>query len=61
MKRCFYDDYISSFLNRKEEEILGVLSRDNVFDLQLEQRDAWLEEIDVMKRTLRELGLEVLE
>lgn len=61
MKRCFYDDSISSFLNRKEEEILGVLSRDNVFDLQLEQRDAWLEEIDVMKRTLRELGLEVLE
>lgn len=58
MKRCFYDDSIASFLNRKEEEILGVLSRDNVFDLQLEQRDAWLEEIDVMKRTLRELGVE---
>lgn len=31
MKRCFYDDSFASFLNRKEEEILGVLSRDNVF------------------------------
>lgn len=55
MKRCFYDDTIQVFLNRKDEEILGILSRDNTFDLSLEQRDAWLEEIVIMKDVLREL------
>ena len=57
MKRCFYDDRIVDFLNRKDEEILGVLSRDNDFDLTLNQRDAWLEEIALMKEALTETGL----
>ena len=57
MKRCFYDDPISVFLNRKDEEILGVLSKDNAFDLTIEQRDAWIGEILVMKSVLRELDI----
>ena len=57
MKRCFYDDSISVFLCRKNEEILGVLSKDNSFDLTLEQRDAWLEEIAIMKSVLNELDV----
>ena len=56
MRRCFYDDTIAGFLGRKDEEILGVLSKDNTFDLTLEQRDAWLGEIQVMKDVLRGLG-----
>lgn len=52
MKRCFYDAPTSVFLNQKDEEILGILSKDNTFDLTLEQRDAWLEEISVMKTVL---------
>ncbi|MBR4774555.1 MAG: hypothetical protein IK008_00465 [Bacteroidales bacterium] len=43
MKRCFYDDRIPVSLSRKDEEILGVLSKDKAFDLTLEQRDAWHE------------------
>ena len=58
MKRCYYDDPIPVFLSRKDEEILGVLSKDNAFDLTLEQRDAWMEEIEVMKGVLRELGVQ---
>ena len=58
MKRCFYDDRIPVFLGRKDEEILGVLSKDNAFDLTLEQRDAWLEEIAVMKDVLGELNVQ---
>ena len=58
MKRCFYDDSISVFLSRKDEEILGILSKDNCFDLTLEQRDAWLEEIIVMKNVLRQLSID---
>ena len=55
MKRCFYDAPISVFLSQKDEEILGVLSKGNTFDLTLEQRDAWMEEIQIMKRVLSEL------
>ena len=58
MKRCFYDDTIPVFLNRKDEEILGILSKDNTFDLSLDQRNAWLEEIVVMKSVLRELQVQ---
>lgn len=58
MKRCFYDDRIPVFLSRKDEEILGVLSKDNAFDLTLEQRDAWLEEISVMKDVLGNLNVQ---
>ena len=56
MTRCFYDAPISVFLSRNDEEILGVLSKDNTFDLALEQRDAWLQEIAIMKRVLRALN-----
>ena len=55
MTRCFYEDPISEFLRRNDEEILGVLSKDNTFDLALEQRDAWLQEIAIMKCVLHEL------
>ena len=55
MKRCFYDNSIPAFLSEKDEEILGVLSKGNTFDLTLEQRDAWLNEIVVIKNVLREL------
>ena len=58
MKRCFYDDSIQCFLNSSVEEILGILSKDNTFDLSLDQRDAWICEIEVMKRVLAELGVE---
>ena len=57
MTRCFYEAPISVFLRRNDEEILGVLSKDNTFDLALEQRDAWLQEIAIMKRVLRALNL----
>lgn len=57
MKRCFYDDPIRDFLIRSDLEILGVLSRDNSFELTIEQRDAWLREISVMKSVLSELQL----
>ena len=57
MKRCFYDATITDFLVQCDEEILGVLSKDNSFDLTIEQRDSWLEEISVMKNVLRELDV----
>ncbi|MBR5703295.1 MAG: DUF2075 domain-containing protein [Bacteroidales bacterium] len=58
MKRCFYDAPIKGFLDQSVEEILGALSKDNTFDLTLEQRDAWMEEISLMKNVIRELGIQ---
>ena len=58
MNRCFYDNTIMGFLRRKDEEILGFLSKDNSYDLTLEQRDAWLEEISIMKNVLRILDVD---
>ena len=58
MQRCFYRDSIKAFLSTSADTILGKMAEENQFDLSLEQRDAWVDEIHIMKKTLQELGLE---
>lgn len=53
MRREFYSDTISDFLNKGNEEILGKLAQANDFALEPTQRDAWLEEIRILKNTLQ--------
>lgn len=48
----FYSDTVADFLAKPENTILGELARQNVFDLTQEQRDAWLEEISLLKKIL---------
>src|SRR5574341_1884718 len=52
MKREYYSDSIATFLNAKPEEILGLLARSNDFALEQTQRDAWLEEINILHSAL---------
>ena len=52
MKREYYSDSITTFLNTKPDEILGKLVRNNNFDLGQNQRDAWLEEISILHKVL---------
>ena len=52
MKREYYSDSITNFLNTKPDEILGKLVRNNDFDLGQTQRDAWLEEISILHKVL---------
>ena len=52
MKREYYSDSIDSFLNTNSEEILGKLASKNEFSLEQTQRDAWLEEIDILHTVL---------
>ncbi len=54
MKREYYSDSIANFLNTKPDEILGKLARNNDFALEQTQRDAWLEQIYILKNTLPE-------
>jgi hypothetical protein len=53
MRREYYSDPISSFLARNNEEILGKLAQANDFALEQTQRDAWLEEIRILKNILQ--------
>lgn len=53
MKRAYYSDTISDFHKRSHREILGLLAQDNDFALEQTQRDAWLEEIRILKNVLQ--------
>lgn len=52
MKREYYSDSIASFLRTESDVILGILVRNNDFNLEQTQRDSWLEEIVILKKAL---------
>ncbi|MHC4586180.1 MAG: DNA/RNA helicase domain-containing protein, partial [Planctomycetota bacterium] len=52
MKREYYSDSISNFLNTSSEEILGKLASKNEFSLEQTQCDAWINEIDILCKAL---------
>jgi hypothetical protein len=52
MKREYYSDLIAAFLNASPDVVLGVLARNNDFALEQTQRDAWLEEINILQSVL---------
>jgi len=58
MQRFYYSETFARFLDQDVHSILGNLSKRNEFDLTLEQRDAWHEEIVLMKQTVRDLDCE---
>ena len=53
MKREYYSDTIADFLKSDPTEILGKLVQSNEFALEQTQRDAWLEEIHILQKTLQ--------
>lgn len=53
MRRAFYSDKIFDFHQRNNEEILGKLAQGNNFSLEHTQRDAWLEEIRILRSVLQ--------
>ena len=50
--RAYYSDSIEEFLVRSQDEILGTLTRNSSFSVDSLQRDAWLEQIQIMKTAL---------
>ncbi len=52
MKREYYSDSIANFLHATPDEILSKLVTNNEFSLEQTQRDAWLEEIGILKEAL---------
>ncbi len=53
MKRDYYSSSIADFLQNSTNEILGTLARNSGFAIEQTQRDAWLEEIAILKMALR--------
>ena len=52
MRREYYSDTIADFLKSAPNEILGKLVQSNDFALEQTQRDAWVTEIHILKKTL---------
>ncbi len=52
MERAYYSDPITDFVARDPDTILGRLSRGGAFDVTPLQREAWREEIEIMKYAL---------
>jgi len=53
MKREYYFNQIDSFLGEDVFEILGKLTDKNDFDLGQNQRNAWIEEINILQEVLK--------
>jgi hypothetical protein len=60
MKREYYCDSISNFLNSSKDKILGILTKNSEFDVGVSQRDAWQEEIDILRGVLCNYEGEIL-
>ena len=52
MKREYYKDSIANFRTTSSNEILGELVRGSGFAIEQTQRDAWLEEINILRQVL---------
>lgn len=53
MIRSYYDSEINSFLNEDNYSILGKLIAAHPFQLEESQRNAWISEIDILKKELK--------
>jgi hypothetical protein len=56
MKRAYFSEAIGDFLNTPTESILGRLTNASEFPIERTQRDAWLEQINILKGALQGLG-----
>ena len=51
-ERYYYSDSITDFINRNEDEIVGILSRASTHDINAKSTNAWVDEIQAMKVSL---------
>lgn len=56
MQRYYYSETVSGFLDAAPSSIIGTLAESNEFPLEVTQRDAWAEQIRVLKAALAPYG-----
>lgn len=49
VNRAYYSNSIADFLAKNEDEILGAIARSNPFPTESTQRDAWIEQIRILR------------
>jgi len=54
MKRYFYSNTISNFINSSIQEIFGILSQSSEFADEPTQKEAWSQEISILKQVLKD-------
>ncbi len=54
MQRFFYKKTIVEFLSQSNDEILGILAKENHYGLENTQRDAWIEQILILKESIND-------
>jgi len=54
-KRAYYSEDLNSFLIESKDSILGKLANNNQYELTLEQKNAWIAQIDCLKENLEVL------
>lgn len=52
MSRAYYSDSVAGFLASDPDQILGSLNRQSTFAVETTQRDAWLGQISILRKTL---------
>ena len=52
MNRAYYSASIDSFLHTPPPEVLGILTNNSTFSVELSQRDAWRHQIEILQRLL---------
>lgn len=53
MNRYFYSDKITKFCAKSVQEILGFLAQNNDFSFEANQKEAWIQEINILKEVLK--------
>jgi hypothetical protein len=53
---AYYSADISAFTNAENETILGALAANSTFSVETAQRNAWVEQIDVLKTSLQDIN-----
>lgn len=52
MSEAFYKNCIHNFLSQTENEIFGMIASGDRYDTVAAQKDAWIEQISMLKRAL---------
>ena len=53
MSSPFYGDSIENFLHQNENEIFGIIAKNDEYDSVFKQKDAWIAQIQLLKMVLK--------
>jgi len=56
LERSYYQNHLDGFLKDAEDKILGILAKNNEFELEDNQRRAWIKQIKILKNIFRSIN-----